>query len=119
MAMPWRAATKPAAQNSAAPAPQNMPTAASGGFAAVSRDLATIPASAPRGYDGLADLPSELPRSGARSMLNVRASARRIRMSQGQSGEGSGGRSRVVAVGEVMVELARGGDGRFAIGCAG
>src|SRR5262245_60502273 len=27
--------------------------------------------------------------------------------------------SRVVCVGEVMVELARGGDGRFALGCGG
>ena len=31
----------------------------------------------------------------------------------------SGERSGVVAIGEVMIELARGGDGRFAVGCAG
>jgi len=28
-------------------------------------------------------------------------------------------RPRVISVGEVMIELARGGDGRFAIGCGG
>ena len=28
-------------------------------------------------------------------------------------------RSRVVSIGEVMIELARGGDGRFGIGCGG
>ena len=27
--------------------------------------------------------------------------------------------SRVVAIGEVMIEMARGGDGRFGIGCGG
>jgi len=31
----------------------------------------------------------------------------------------NGERTRVVSVGEVMVELARGGDGRFAVGCGG
>jgi 2-dehydro-3-deoxygluconokinase len=31
----------------------------------------------------------------------------------------SGARTRVVAVGDVMIELARGGDGRFGIGCSG
>ena len=31
----------------------------------------------------------------------------------------TGERTRVVSVGEVMIELARGGDGRFAIGCGG
>jgi 2-dehydro-3-deoxygluconokinase len=36
-----------------------------------------------------------------------------------RAGERASERSRVVAVGEVMIELARGGDGRFAIGCAG
>jgi 2-dehydro-3-deoxygluconokinase len=36
-----------------------------------------------------------------------------------RAGRRAGERSRVVAVGEVMIELARGGDGRFAIGCAG
>src|SRR4030088_3231912 len=36
-------------------------------------------------------------------------------MAQQRPGE----RSRVVAVGEVLVELARGGDGRFGIGCGG
>lgn len=35
------------------------------------------------------------------------------------AGERAAERSRVVAVGEVTIELARGGDGRFAIGCAG
>src|SRR5947207_4103512 len=28
-------------------------------------------------------------------------------------------RSRVISIGEVMIELARGGDGRFGIGCGG
>src|ERR1700731_4924517 len=36
-------------------------------------------------------------------------------MAQQRPGE----RSRVVAVGEVLVELPRGGDGRFGIGCGG
>jgi 2-dehydro-3-deoxygluconokinase len=36
-----------------------------------------------------------------------------------RAGERSGERSRVVAIGEIMIELARGADGRFAIGCAG
>jgi 2-dehydro-3-deoxygluconokinase len=36
-----------------------------------------------------------------------------------RAGERAAERSRVVAIGEVMIELARGGDGRFAIGCAG
>jgi 2-dehydro-3-deoxygluconokinase len=31
----------------------------------------------------------------------------------------TGERTRVVSIGEVMIELARGGDGRFAIGCGG
>jgi 2-dehydro-3-deoxygluconokinase len=31
----------------------------------------------------------------------------------------TGARTRVVAVGDVMIELARGGDGRFGIGCSG
>jgi len=35
------------------------------------------------------------------------------------AGERAAERSRVIAIGEVMIELARGGDGRFAIGCAG
>jgi 2-dehydro-3-deoxygluconokinase len=43
-------------------------------------------------------------------MAQERASER-----QGRSGE----RTRVVCVGEVMIELARGGDGRFGISCAG
>jgi 2-dehydro-3-deoxygluconokinase len=36
-----------------------------------------------------------------------------------RSGERTGERTRVVSVGEVMIELARGGDGRFGIGCGG
>ena len=41
------------------------------------------------------------------------------RMAQTTSEQRTGERTRVVSVGEVMVELARGGDGRFAIGCGG
>jgi 2-dehydro-3-deoxygluconokinase len=40
-------------------------------------------------------------------------------MAQTTSEQRTGERTRVVSVGEVMVELARGGDGRFAIGCGG
>src|SRR5690348_7655447 len=35
------------------------------------------------------------------------------------AGASAGERSRVVTIGEVMIELARGGDGRFTVGCAG
>jgi 2-dehydro-3-deoxygluconokinase len=45
-----------------------------------------------------------------------------VRMAQEEPSERpgrSGARTRVVAVGDVMIELARGGDGRFGIGCSG
>jgi 2-dehydro-3-deoxygluconokinase len=40
-------------------------------------------------------------------------------MAQERPGERPGERTRVVSIGEVMIELARGGDGRFGIGCGG
>ncbi len=40
-------------------------------------------------------------------------------MAQTTSEQRTGERTRVVSVGEVMIELARGGDGRFAVGCGG
>ena len=40
-------------------------------------------------------------------------------MAQTRPEQRNGERTRVVSVGEVMIELARGGDGRFAIGCGG
>jgi len=40
-------------------------------------------------------------------------------MAQARPEQKNGERTRVVSVGEVMVELVRGGDGRFAIGCGG
>jgi 2-dehydro-3-deoxygluconokinase len=40
-------------------------------------------------------------------------------MAQTTSEQRTGERTRVVSVGEVLVELARGGDGRFAVGCGG
>jgi 2-dehydro-3-deoxygluconokinase len=40
-------------------------------------------------------------------------------MAQTPSDQRTGERTRVVSVGEVMIELARGGDGRFGIGCGG
>jgi 2-dehydro-3-deoxygluconokinase len=40
-------------------------------------------------------------------------------MAQAPSDQRTGERTRVVSVGEVMIELARGGDGRFGIGCGG
>jgi 2-dehydro-3-deoxygluconokinase len=40
-------------------------------------------------------------------------------MAQARPEQKSSERTRVVSVGEVMVELARGGDGRFAFGCGG
>jgi len=40
-------------------------------------------------------------------------------MAQTTSEQRTGERTRVISVGEVMVELARGGDGRFAVGCGG
>lgn len=40
-------------------------------------------------------------------------------MAEPKAGETRGERSRVVSVGEVMIELARGADGRFGVGCGG
>src|SRR5215472_4940623 len=40
-------------------------------------------------------------------------------MAQTTSEQRTGERTRIVSVGEVTVELARGSDGRFAVGCGG
>jgi 2-dehydro-3-deoxygluconokinase len=45
--------------------------------------------------------------------------SRKARMAETRSDRKAVERSRVVAVGEVMIELVRGGDGRFGIGCNG
>jgi 2-dehydro-3-deoxygluconokinase len=52
-------------------------------------------------------------------MLETEPGPRKARMAQQRPAERPGERSRVVAVGEVMIELARGGDGRFGVGCGG
>src|SRR5215470_9777672 len=41
------------------------------------------------------------------------------RMAQERKNERPAERTRVVSIGEVMIELARGGDGRFGLGCGG